>query len=207
MRQLRFFFVIILITMATLFIFHPRTTPYPTPPRSPSCPIDISLSLQTDPADSGSNAWLNENRSSPPKISFFLHYKNVSDRPVLLSSGDFWVPDAEFECDSWLTKQSHIFTSINGELCWLILKPGESISVQHDLTHYLIFAMSGYYLINYTDTLKGSYYTGPIPATPNAPPNKITLDDHKKYSTGTFTAHTAGSLKIRITSKQSSWKW
>jgi hypothetical protein len=178
--------------------------PLPAPHQDPSCPIQISLSLA--PASDDSVLWTNAYTVQPVKIPFFFHCKNISSRNIVISS-IFGTPDVHFTCNSWFTKPKKTFFTITGELCWVVLKPGESVSRSCELSDCLIFMTSGQYRIGYTASIEGCFYGGPLPSDSHVPASKITDSDFQKYHSIPFPASAYGQMTISIKPAQSSWGW
>jgi len=201
--------VLLLALLGALFVARVLTNSQPPlpapPPELASHPSPIAITVDFSPNPPHSNPWDDIIIDKPQKIPFFVHYKNISDRTLLIASSSSWVPDIQFACNSWLTKPANVFFTVTGELTWLLVQPGETITTPCDFSSYLIFKTSGTYHVRYAINLEGDYSTRSTPS--QFKPTRFNFEEGKKYFAGSFKAYTSGELNVPISAAQSSWNW
>ncbi len=207
---MRWISVVLIALICALLVYgvlsHPPVSlPSPSPElqTNPS-PLVITIDLIPDSANPAN--WLYDSTQSA-KIPLFVHYKNISNRNLLVSAGTLWAPGLQFACNSWFSSPTHHFFTITGELCWLLIKPGETATTPCDLSNYFTFETGGTYQIRYAINGEGAFSTRDTSTKINEPPNKFGYEDFKKYSTGSFKAYASGQLSVPATPAESSSGW
>jgi len=200
--RLPFIAASIVILLCLLILFWSSTETYTHSPVSPESPLEISVNLPQDDGDQ--KAIDNRSDRAPQTSHIFLaiHYKNTSNRPLVLNTSEIFSPDLQFFCDSWFSKKrTDVFFTITGMMGGAYIGPGETMRQVADLKNYLRFAFPGIYRVHYTISANYDFYTG---HDRGKSPATLVQDDTGR---GTLHASASGSLNVPIDFSQSGWKY